>query len=309
MQYYEFRAMNTNVVLAAECDDPAPVFERAQVFIEQCEERFSRFKETSELSALNRSAGTWFSVSPDMLELLVEALELHQATQGIFDPSILPDLQAAGYIHSFDELRAHSTAPIPAKSERLRKIPFSAIEIDSLRGQVYLLAGMQIDLGGIAKGWIAEKTARRMALSCTACAVNTGGDMFLVGQPAGQSAWEIGLEDPKDPSLNLMVLQVESGAVATSSIAKRRWRQGDLERHHLIDPRTGKPAETPWSSVTAFAPQAVQAETFAKAILIAGPERAEALLEDHPEVSFLAVDAQRQLWKSPREVERIYEYV
>jgi thiamine biosynthesis lipoprotein len=309
MQYHEFRAMNTKIVLAAECDDPAPVFARAQRFVEGCEERFSRFRETSELSALNRSAGEWFSVSPDMLELLIEAVELHQATRGIFDPAILPDLRAAGYTRSFEQLAGRSADPVTAQVSRLPRIPFSAIAIDSLRGQVYLPKGMQVDLGGIAKGWIAEKAARRMALSCTACAVNTGGDMFLIGLPAGQSAWEIGLEDPNDPNLDLMVLQVESGAVATSSVVKRRWRQGESMQHHLIDPRTGKPAETPWLSVTAFAPTAVQAETFAKAILIAGPQGAEALLEDQPEISFLAVDSHRQIWKSPTEVEKIYEYV
>jgi thiamine biosynthesis lipoprotein len=308
MLYRLFRAMNTTITLGAECPYPDQVFDMAQESIERYEARFTRFKETSELSALNRAGGEWFSVSPDMLELLIAAAECHQATNGIFDPSILLDLQAVGYTQSFDQLCKHGASPARSNDSLAQRITFSAMEIDALRGRVRLPKGMQIDLGGIAKGWIAERIARLMALSCTACAVNAGGDMFLMDQPSGQTAWEIGLEDPHNPVRDLMVLRVEGGAVATSSVVKRAWRQGETPQHHLIDPRTGKPAETPWLCVTVFAPKAVQAETFAKAILIVGPEHAQSLLDNNPSISFIAVDVQNQIWKSPTEVEKIYEY-
>lgn len=308
MQYHRFRAMNTDILLAAESPYPAQTFDMAQAFIEQSEERFTRFKATSELSALNHSAGHWFNASPEMLEVLIAALECHQATNGIFDPSILPDLQAAGYTQSFDHLLEHGPAAAPSKYSRTRKLPFADIEIDSLRGRVRLPKEMQIDLGGIAKGWIAEKAARLMARSSTACAVNAGGDMFLLGKPSGQQVWEIALEDPRDLLQDLMILHVEDGAVATSSVVKRAWRQDDKPRHHLIDPRTGEPAETPWLSVTVFAPQAVLAETFAKAILIAGPDHVQPLLDNTPNISYIAVDANGQIWNPHIVKEKIYEY-
>jgi len=308
MYYHKFRAMNTDILLTAESPYPKETFEMAQEFIERCEERFTRFKETSELSALNRSAGDWFTVSPDMLELLLTSEECHLVTKGIFNPAILPVLRHAGYDQSFDQLQKHGSAQRPAGRSHTAKIPFTAIQIDSLRGRVRLPRGMQLDLGGIAKGWITEKDARLIARSSTACAVNAGGDMFMIGQPYGQTAWEIGLEDPTDPVQDLTILLVEEGAVATSSVVKRSWFQGDVKRHHIIDPRSGKPAETPWWSVTAFAPKAVLAETFAKAILIAGPEGSQSLLENNPDISFLAVDAEGQIWKSPTEKENIHEY-
>jgi len=295
MLYHRFRAMNTSILLAAESRYPLQIFEIAQQYIEQSEERFTRFKETSELSALNRSAGEWFDVSPDMLDLLITALACHYATNGIFDPAILPDLKTAGYTQSFDQLREHGVDPTSDQMTHSKRQPFSAIELDSLHGRVRLPEGMQIDLGGIAKGWIVEKAARHMAKHCTACAVNAGGDMFLIGKPQGQTSWEVALEDPRDPIQDLMVLEVEEGAVATSSVVKRSWQQGEKKRHHLIDPRTGEPAETPWLSVTVFAPQAVQAETFAKSILIAGPNQAQALVDNNPGISFLAVDEQGQI--------------
>lgn len=308
MQYHRFRAMNTVILLAAESKQPEQVFEMAQKFIEQSEQRFTRFKETSELSALNRSAGDWFAVSPEMLDLLLVALECHQATNGIFDPAILPDLQAAGYTKSFDQLLEHGAEVHPTSHYRPRLNSFADIEIDSLQGRVRLPKGMQIDLGGIAKGWIAERAAHKMAEHSSACGVNAGGDMFLIGHPQGRTNWEVALEDPRNPIHDLTILLVDGGAVATSSVVKRSWQQGEIKRHHLIDPRTGEPAETPWLSVTVFAPAAVLAETFAKAILIAGPDGTQALLDNHTDISFIAVDEQGQIWKSPIEKEQVYEY-
>lgn len=308
MQYHRFRAMNTAILLATESPQPAQTFETAQVFIEQSEQRFTRFKETSELSALNRSAGTWFPVSSEMLDVLTLALECHHATNGIFDPSILPNLQAAGYTKSFDQLLEHGVDRIPNILAPNSKSPFSAMEVDTIQKRVRLPRDMQIDLGGIAKGWIAEQAAHLMANDSAACGVNAGGDMFLIGRPQGCTEWEVALEDPRNPIQDLMTLLVESCAVATSSVIKRSWKQGEVKRHHLIDPRTGEPAEPPWLSVTVFAPKAVLAETFAKAILIAGPHDAQALLDNHPEISFIAVDAEGQIWKSPSEKEQVYEY-
>jgi len=308
MQYHRFRAMNTAILLAAESKQPEQVFETAQKFVEQSEQRFTRFKETSELSALNRSAGNWISVSPEMLDLLLVALECHHATNGIFDPAILPDLQAAGYTKSFDQLLEHSADLSPKLNRGSRSNPFAAIEIDSLQGRVRLPKGMQVDLGGIAKGWIAERAAHKMAEHTSACGVNAGGDMFLIGHPQGRENWEVALEDPRNPIQDLMILLVDGGAVATSSVIKRSWIQGEIKRHHLIDPRTGEPAETPWLSVTVFAPKAALAETFAKAILIAGSDGADTLLDNNSEVSFIAVDADGQIWKSPVEKEVIHEY-
>ena len=132
--------------------------------------------------------------------------------------------------------------------------------------------------------------------------------MFLIGHPHGSTSWDVALEDPRNPVQDLMILLVDGGAVATSSVVKRSWVQGNVKRHHLIDPRTGQPAETPWLSVTVFAPKAVLAETFAKAILIAGPDGTQTLLDNNPEISFIAVDAEGQIWKSPTEKESIHEY-
>ena len=306
MHYQEFRAMNTSVVLGAESEYPFNAFQLAQEFIEQSEQRFSRFLHDSELNALNRNAGIWFQVSPEMMEVMTSAMECYRATDGLFNPAILPDLKAVGYTRSMDEIRSYGadkTTTLHSKTV----LAFESIQLDIAQNRILLPAGMQIDLGGIAKGWIAEKAARILAAHSSACVVNAGGDMFLIGHPNGKS-WEVVLEDPLDQRHDLLMLLMEDGAVATSSTTKRIWTQGEQVRHHLIDPRSGEPAESCWLSVTVFAPHAVQAETFAKALLIAGPEGAQTLLDKNPQISFIAIDTNQQIWKSPTEKEKLYEY-
>lgn len=307
MQYHQFRAMNTVVVLGVESEYPFTAFQLAQEFIEHSERRFSRFLPDSELNALNRSAGNWFSASPELMELLSAARECHLATQGLFNPAILPDLQAAGYTRTLPDLYLFGAGGKPENFSKHAAPPFTDVELDLAHHRIRLPVDMQIDLGGIAKGWVAQKAANLLAKFSTACVVNAGGDMFLIGHPNGQN-WDVVLEDPLNHSHDLLMVLVEDGAVATSSTTKRLWTQEERVRHHLIDPRCGEPAESPWLSVTVSAPQAVQAETFAKALLIAGPQGAQTLLDENPHISFIAVDTEQHIWKSPTEREKIYDY-
>jgi len=307
MEYYEFRAMNTNIVLAADgnLDNLTRAFEDTRRYIQQSEQRFSRFLAQSELSRLNRSGGEWFEASPDLYAVLKLAQSYFYQTGGLFDPSILPDLKRLGYDRSMDELRLGEILPVFVWQPQLRS-GFDALQLEGESQRIRMPDDMEIDLGGIAKGWIAEQAAKLLIQSASACTVNTGGDMVLLGLPAGQKAWEIGLEDPLHPEQNLTVLAVRPGAVATSSVVKRSWLQGGKLRHHLIDPRNGQPADTIWLSVTAYAPQAAAAEVFAKALLIGGTGQAGGLLAGHPEIAYIAVDGQGKLWGSHNSQEVFY---
>jgi thiamine biosynthesis lipoprotein len=292
MQIEYFRAMNSEIVLVAEgeASQVKSGLEVVQNFIEASEKRFTRFSEQSELSALNRSSGNWFQASPDLFEVIKEAVFYFHKTNGLFDPSILPSLHQAGYIHSMDEIRRVGSAPQPASHLPASISTFESIELNETNSTIRLPADLQIDLGGIAKGWIAERAAHLLSQYSSSCAVNAGGDMFLIGYPHGKDCWEVGLEDPRDPQVDLTLLLLQEGAVATSSVVKRAWKQGNVSRHHLIDPRTGEPAITSWLSVTVLAPHAAAAETFAKAFLIADEDEVRLLGEQNPELTVLAVD-------------------
>jgi thiamine biosynthesis lipoprotein len=292
MQTETFRAMNSDIVLVAEGElsQVESGLVAAQNFVDTSEKRFTRFSEQSELSALNRSAGSWFQASPDLFEVVREALFYFHKTNGLFDPSILPSLKNVGYIHSMDEIRRIGSAPQPARHLQVSVSTFASVELKKTTSSIRFPADLQIDLGGIAKGWIAERAARLLSQYTSACAVNAGGDMFLIGYPHGQDSWEVGLEDPRNPQDDISVLLLQEGAVATSSVVKRAWKQGNISRHHLINPRTGEPAITSWLSVTVLAPHATTAETFAKAFLIADEEETQSLGEQNPELTVLAVD-------------------
>lgn len=292
MQTESFRAMNSDIVLAAEGEAPQVKsgFVAAQNFIEASENRFTRFSEQSELSSLNRSAGDWFTASPDLFEVVKEVVFYFHKTNGLFDPSILPSLRQAGYVHSMDEIRRIGSAPQPVHHLSASVSTFASVELNETNSSIRLPADMQIDLGGIAKGWIAERAARLLSQYAPTCAVNAGGDMFLVGYPDGQDYWEVGLEDPRDPKTDITLLLLQEGAVATSSVVKRAWKQGNISRHHLINPRTGEPVNTSWLCVTVLAPYSAAAETFAKAFLIADEDETQLLGEQNPELTVLAVD-------------------
>jgi len=299
MEYREFRAMNSDTVLAAEGAkvSVARGFDQAQALIASLEVRLTRFSDTSELSQLNRSGGSWFRASDELFDVTRLACDFVSETDGLFDPSILDALENVGYDKSMDDtLRGAHGVTRPALTTW--KWDVRMISLDCERRAIRLPRGMRLDLGGIAKGWIAERVAHELARYSDACAVSAGGDMFMVGLPAGGTAWSVELEDPRDPARTLLILRVEPGAVATSSITKRRWLQGEQSRHHLIDPRSLQPAETDWLSVTVIAPHATTAEVFAKALLIAGSRQAERIAAQRRDLVFIAVDRAGQMWGS-----------
>lgn len=307
MQTLKFRAMNTNVLMAAEGHDWAEVgLQATKAYIDECEQRFSRFITESELSQLNRSAGTWMSVSKDLMDILNQSMRFYKETEGVFDPSVLSDLKRIGYDRSMDEIRAEGYRSTGFTSTPIHRPSFAEIEIDSSDSRVRLPQGMEIDLGGIAKGWIVDKAAERLAYYSAICAVNAGGDMLFIGSPMDGSDWQVYLEDPRDPSKTLTLLHTGAGAVATSSVAKRVWQQGGERRHHLIDPRTGEPAITDWLSVTVFNSQVTAAEVYAKALLIGGEGEAAHLFSKRLDLAYLAVDPQGNLVGSSNSKEYLY---
>jgi FAD:protein FMN transferase len=303
----EFRAMNTAIMLAAEGDLAIEGMQAAKSFLDESEQRFSRFLPASELTELNRSAGEWIVVSKELMEMLQLSLKYHDETHAIFDPTILPDLKRVGYDRSMDDIRSTGIVSELTDLRSNSRPSLTEIEFDLPGSRVRLPSGMEIDLGGIAKSWIVERTAELLRTYVDVCAVSAGGDIVFIGQPSDGMDWDVYLEDPRDPSQMLAQLHITKGAVATSSISKRSWIQGKLVRHHLIDPRSGEPARTEWLSVTAICSNIIEADVYAKAILIGGMQEAIRILMRKPDLTFIAVDAMGDLTGSTKFKEYIYE--
>jgi thiamine biosynthesis lipoprotein len=225
--------------------------------IHRLEGMLSRFLPGSELSRLNET-GT-LDASPELVEVTQLALAARERTGGRFDPTVHDAVVAAGYDRSFDDLAPDGTPISPGAACGGRvTVSGSTISIEP---------GFRLDLGGIAKGYTADRACALLA-AAGPCIVDAGGDLAVHGPP-GQGVWPVAVEVPGPP----LTLGLPSGALATSGRDHRRWRRGSVELHHLVDPATGLPAVTSLVRVTVFADTAAAAEVSAKALLLAG-ERA-----------------------------------
>jgi thiamine biosynthesis lipoprotein len=258
----------------------------AERLFREVEAAFGRFRADSQLVHLNRTPDEAVRVSPDLVELIELALAAAWASDGIFDPTMIDALEAAGYDRSIELIRTGGTHP----PRRLTPQPgrWKEIVVDATSGTVRLPPGVRLDLGGIGKGWAADR-AGTMLRPHGAGMVSAGGDIRAWGdQPGSQpgQGWLVALDHPEQPGRDLAWLRVRDGAVATSSITARRWAGG----HHLINPRTARPAGTDLLSVTALAPTVVQAEVAAKVALILGREAGLDWLMAQPDVEAVVID-------------------
>lgn len=255
---HRLRAMGTDVELLLDAD-PSPAADAALAAarweIANGEALLSRFDARSELTRLNRER--WIAdPSPELMTVLRLALEARLATGGRFDPFVHDALVGAGYDRTFDAIDADgdpTSDPTP--------VPLTVVVVDD--DGVRLDGDASVDLGGIAKGFIVELAAQALGVAGP-CLVNAGGDVAVRGTPRS-GGWTVGVAT----SDGEMVLTLPQGAVATTGRDRRRWRRGGRAAHHVIDPRTGAPAETDVLRVTVFAPTAVDAETRATALFLA----------------------------------------
>ena len=273
-------------------------------FFAKTEARLSRFRADSELSRLNRAAGSTFMASPVLFGLVEDALNWRTRTGGIFDPAVLPALIEAGYDRSFADIEAG-----PAEEVRSRPAaPAHPVNAGDIRldrsGAIALPAGVALDLGGIAKGWTVQEAVHQLGM-WGPCLVDAGGDIACMGRPPAEP-WVVTVADPRDETRDLAVLSLENEAVATSSRVKRQWRRDGKAAHHLIDPRTGAPAVTNVLSVTVVAPRLPDAEIHAKTALILGERAGRAYLADLPDVAAILVMDDNRIATSGAFEERAY---
>jgi len=251
MQRRSFAAMGTEVELLLEADD-ASLLAEVEAEFRRLETLLSRFRPDSELSRLNEAGEA--HVGAELLELIEIAVEARVASDGRFDPTVHDAVVAAGYDRSF-ELLADS-AETPTASARVG----GSVTIDPTTRHVALEPGYRLDLGGIAKGWAADRTLVVLAQAGPAL-VNAGGDLAAAGR-----VWPIAVE----AAGGAITLGLEDGGVATTGRDRRTWVQGGEARHHLIDPRTGAPAGGDVQTVTVVADCAAEAEVLAKTLFLAG---------------------------------------
>ena len=289
-QYETIMATQVGVHVAVEPDgEPA-----ARTAIRSClnwmkdvERVLTRFDASSELSRLNTAGGQWWQASELLFCAVEQSIAAATATDGLFDPTILPVLEALGYDRDFALLRSGASRPtVRAALTHAAAGDWRGIELDAARRRIRLPHGTRLDLGGIAKGWAADVALDRFFNDVPNVLINVGGDMRVRGGPQAGEAWPIGIgaSTTTEAQLDQMpVIALARGGLATSGAGDRWWYRAGQRQHHLIDPRTLRPAHV-WidladerednprliAAAAALADTAAHAEIAAKVAILRG---------------------------------------
>jgi FAD:protein FMN transferase len=282
--------------------EAAAAADGCMAWFDEVDRRLSRFRPESELSRLNGAAGDWFAASDVLYECAALAIASAEASDGLFDPTMLRPLCELGYDRDFAAFAYRETTPgdhtgtTNAIETPIERAAWKQIDLDATRRMIRLPADVALDFGGIAKGWAADVALARYCAAFPGALINVGGDLRALGGPQPGQLWAVGIRDPRleragphDDSTHLATVSLSRGAMATSGAVRRWWLRDGQRQHHLLDPRTGRPMDL-WidgsnepgsliASATAFAPTAVQAEVAAKVALLRGYPLALSLVE------------------------------
>ena len=240
--------------------------------LDEVDRASSRFRPDSELAQANARAGTRVPVSQLLADLVATGLAAACETDGVVDPTLGAELRAAGYDRTFTLVRARDRWT--RRSVPRRRASWRDIELDRDALTVTVPRGLELDLGATAKAWAADTAARTIAADLgTGVLVSLGGDIAVAGPPPPEG-WAVRIADHSSAPLGTPgpVVTVAEGGLATSSTAVRRWPTDRGDAHHVIDPRTGLPAVTPWRTVTVAAATCVDANVASTAAVVLGPD-------------------------------------
>jgi thiamine biosynthesis lipoprotein len=239
----------------------------------------SRFRPDSELTRLNAGSGSDVEVSALLLEALRVALRAAESSGGLVDPTVGKTMRLAGYDRPLTAVRARDgrlfvPSFMPAAGWR-------TVELSETRSTVRIPRGIELDLGATAKALAADRAARAAAdATGTGVLVSLGGDIAVAGAPP-LGGWSIRIADDHAAPLDAPgpAVSIVSGGLASSGTSVRRWATAGGELHHIVDPRTGRPAASPWRTVTVAAASCVDANTSSTAAVVLG-EDAPAWLDE-----------------------------
>jgi thiamine biosynthesis lipoprotein len=240
-----FRSMGCEVVVAG---GSVRAFGRIVELFEQRDRLFSRFRTDSELARVNAWEMTIVPISPEFARAVVRALEAARQTGGVVDPTVGAAVVGAGYDRDFRDLVAGTAPPALPTPADWREVAVG----DGILRRPH---GTVLDLNGVVKAMAVDDAA---SLLDGPGYVSAGGDLAARGTPVAVSL-------PDGEAVTL-----ERGGIATSGTTRRRWLRGGTVQHHLIDPRTGVPAQSPWQEVTAVGRSCLAADVAAKAGFLLG---------------------------------------
>jgi thiamine biosynthesis lipoprotein len=264
-----WRAIGTGIHLVVHDAELGPARDAVAAVLDAADRTYSRFRDDSEISRLNVRAGDRVPLSPLLAEAIGAGLRGAKLTDGAVDPTVGRAMRLIGYDADFDRIRS-DPGPIVLQ---LEPVPgWQSIDLSTSQAEIRVRPGVELDLGSTGKALAADHAARAaLAAEGGGVLVSLGGDIAVAGLPP-DGGWRILVaEDSETPSDAAgEVISIDAGAVATSSTTVRQWRRGDRALHHLVDPRTGGPVESPWRTASVVAATCVDANIAATAAIVMG---------------------------------------
>lgn len=289
----EIFAMDTIMDLTVYAKEPEPILTQAQQMIFQYEQLFSVNIERSDVAKLNQGQGQPVQVSGETYELIQKSIDVSERTEGLFDISIYPLVRAWGF--TTQENR------VPAEAERksiLGRVDYRKIQLGK-NDTVTIPKGMQIDLGGIAKGYLSQKLIEMFRQSdAVAGVVSLGGNVQTYGKKPDGSPFTVGITDPKDGTSVFGTMQIGEKAVVTSGAYQRYFEKDGKTYHHLMDKRTGAPAESDLKSVTVISEDGTSADSLATALFVMGKKKAIQFEKENKDIQLILIDDKGEVWTS-----------
>jgi thiamine biosynthesis lipoprotein len=236
--------------------------------IAQIDATCSRFRQDSELNRVNRAAGHGpIAISPLLDQALAAALRAAEMTGGLVDPTVGKNVEDTGYVVTFSAVPADGP---PVEVTVREVLGWRAVRIDLAQHSVLIPEGVALDLGASGKAWAADRSAKAASDALgEAVLVECGGDVAVHGEVG--RGWPVRVALDEGDAVWQDVL-IHDGGLATSGTTVRRWRRGGVEVHDIIDPRTGRPATTPWAMVTVAAASCLEANAASTCGLILGAD-------------------------------------
>lgn len=266
-------AMDTFMQLSAYGRHADKALNACEQEIRSLEAALSATLPNSDVSRINTADGMPTTVHAETAALLADACAISERVDGAFDITVRPLVTLWGF--SEEEQRVPSQDEIDA---RLSLVDWR--QIDVRENMVTVPRGMQIDLGGIAKGYCGERLRQLIkSHGVTGALLTLGGNIEAIGAKPDGSAWRVAIRDPQNEQQVLGVIEVIDRAVVTAGSYQRYFEQDGVRYHHILDPKTGYPADSGLCSVTVIAESGTLADALSTAFLVLGTEPALALLE------------------------------
>jgi len=285
--------MGTVVTLTVAARDESTgvhAIERAFAEIARLEQMLSSYRPASDLNRLNAQAGTGpVRVPRELSELTFAAAAIAAQTAGAFNPLMGPAIKLWGIPHD-----PHVPSPGELRA-LLPLIELTGLGVRPKQATIALaLPGMALGLGGIAKGYTADRVVGLLqAEGMHGGVVEISGDVRTFGLGPGRRPWRVGVRDPRGSRAPLVVMEITDGAVSTSGDYERFFELEGVRYHHILDPRTLMPARG-LISVTVLAPRAIDADALATAVLVMGAVEGLALVERSAGIEALLIDRDQQ---------------